>query len=66
MAESLRVDLQEFYLKTLLPSFDSLSCRHRARMEELGVPGLGQGTLDEKGKVRVRRVLDVIEAAMEE
>jgi len=70
MAEMLRLDLQEFYLKTCLPSIDSLASRHKAKLEELGVPGLGGGedgkVLDEKGKVRIRRIMDVIEASMEE
>jgi hypothetical protein len=70
MADSIRLDLYEFHLKTVLPTLDSLSARHRARMEELGIPGLGDGTdtnkLDEKGKTRVKRIMDILEAAMEE
>jgi hypothetical protein len=66
MAETLRLDLQELYLKTCLPALDSLSFRHRAKLGELGVPGLGGDVFDEKGKMRIRRIMDVIEAALED
>jgi hypothetical protein len=67
MAETLRLDLRDFYLKTVLPSIDDMASRHRIRLEELGVPGLGgEGVLDDKEQMRVKRIMDVIEAAMEE
>jgi hypothetical protein len=50
---------------------DGLAVRHRERLEALGVPGLGQvsegnGVRDEKARERVRRIMDVLEAGMEE
>jgi len=44
---------------------DGLALRQRTRLRELGVPGLGEGD-DEKSLERVRRIMDLLEAGMEE
>jgi len=48
-----------------LTSIDGLAVRQRQRLRELGVPGLGGGDV-EKNLERVRRVMDLLEAGMEE
>ena len=58
--------LQEFYRNTCLPSIDGLAARHRMKLEEMGVPGLG-GDMGDKGtRERVRRIMDVLEGGLEE
>lgn len=65
-AQKLRKDLQGFYAASCLPSMDGLSSRHRARLKELGVPGLGdEGAGDDACKERQRRIMDVLQAGLE-
>lgn len=59
---------------------DGLAARHRARLAELGVPGLGEGKAYTKGaiktaedkaaalkeKERVKRIMAVLEGALED
>lgn len=63
-----------------MASVDGLAARHRSRLVELGVPGLGEGkvfvkgaikTRDEKEaalkeKERVKRIMGVLEGALED
>ncbi|ORY35698.1 hypothetical protein BCR39DRAFT_28368 [Naematelia encephala] len=64
---ALKVLLAEMHRDRVLPSFDGLALRHRQRLEELGVPGLGGGAqLDEKARERVKRIMDVLEASLED
>ena len=65
-ADMLASDLSEFYLNTCLPSVDGLALRQREKLQELGVPGLGGDMKDEKARERVKRIMDLLEAAMDE
>lgn len=61
-------------------SVDGLAARHRSRLVELGVPGLGEGKAYVKGaikttaereaalkeKERVKRIMAVLEGALED
>jgi hypothetical protein len=58
--------LQEFYRNTCLPSIDGLAARHRVKLEEMGVPGLGGDFGDKGTRERVRRIMDVLEGGLEE
>lgn len=63
-----------------MASLDGLAARHRARLVELGVPGLGEGKAYVKGaittkddkeaalkeKERVKRIMAVLEGALED
>jgi len=66
-AKQLASDLATFHKQSCLPQLDGLALRQRQRLEDLGVPGLGGGAvLDEKGRERVVRIMDVLEAGLEE
>jgi hypothetical protein len=58
--------LQEFYRNTCLSSIDGLAARHQMKLEEMGVPGLGGYMGDKATRERVRRIMDVLEGALEE
>jgi hypothetical protein len=64
--KQLALNLTEFHRNTCLPSIDGLAARHRARLLEMGVPGLGGDMGDKAVRERVRRIMDVLEAGLEE
>ncbi|KAE8541963.1 hypothetical protein D1P53_002137 [Cryptococcus gattii VGV] len=63
-------NLDTFYRQQCLPAIDGLAVRQRQRLKELGVPGLGgdegSGVSDEKVRQRIKRILEVLEAGLEE
>ncbi|WWC63489.1 uncharacterized protein I303_106092 [Kwoniella dejecticola CBS 10117] len=63
-AKSLSTLLDTFYLEQCLPAIDGLATKQRQRLVELGVPGLGND--GEKGKDRVKRIMELLEAGLEE
>ncbi|WVF67494.1 hypothetical protein IAT40_002250 [Kwoniella sp. CBS 6097] len=73
-AKSLHAALNTFYLEQCLPTIDALAMKHRQRLTELGVPGLGSLPVgdssiigsDPKMKERVRRITELLEAGLEE
>lgn len=74
------LSLNEFYKGHVMTSVDGLAARHRARLVDLGVPGLGEGrayskdgikTREEKDvalkeEERVKRIMAVLEGALED
>lgn len=58
--------MDDFYRQNCLPAIDGLAIRHKQRLQELGVPGLGGDMADPKVRDRVRRIMDVLEASLEE
>ena len=58
--------MQDFYRTHCLPSIDGLAVRQQQKLKDLGVLGLGTGTHDQKSKERVKRVMDVLEAGLED
>ncbi|KAL7422492.1 hypothetical protein Q5752_003140 [Cryptotrichosporon argae] len=56
--------------RAALVALDGLAMRHRARLRELGVPGLGGAwgadEPDAKARERVRRIMDVLGGAVDE
>ncbi|WWC90541.1 uncharacterized protein L201_005477 [Kwoniella dendrophila CBS 6074] len=63
-AKSLSASLSNFYLQQCLPNIDGLATRQRQRLIELGVPGLGDD--GDKGRDRVKRIMELLEAGLEE
>ncbi|WWC93405.1 hypothetical protein V866_000239 [Kwoniella sp. B9012] len=63
-AKSLSADLDAFYLQQCLPVIDGLASKHKQRLVEFGVPGLGDG--GEKSKERIKRIMELLEAGLEE
>ena len=63
-AVTLASSLKDFHRQTCLPAIDGLIARQKDRLEVLGVPGLDEE--DEKGRERVRRIMGVLEAGLEE
>ncbi|OCF57624.1 hypothetical protein L486_05084 [Kwoniella mangroviensis CBS 10435] len=63
-AKSLSANLDTFYLQQCLPVIDGLASKHKQRLMELGVPGLGDG--GEKIKERIKRIMELLEAGLEE
>lgn len=55
-----------YYKQTCLPAIDGLAQRHKDRLEQLGVPGLGGEMGDPKARERVRRIMDVLEGSLDE
>ncbi|ORX38359.1 hypothetical protein BD324DRAFT_351323 [Kockovaella imperatae] len=64
-ADMLASDLAEFYLQSCLPQIDGLALRQREKLQELGVPGLGGDMKDDKVCERIKRIMDLLEDAME-
>ncbi|KAK8854631.1 hypothetical protein IAR55_003370 [Kwoniella newhampshirensis] len=64
-AATLTTDLEAFYLQQCLPALDGLAVRQRQRLVDLGVPGLGEED-GAKGRDRRRRIIDILEAGLEE
>lgn len=64
--KKLESNLQDFYRNTCLPSIDGQAARHREKLEGMGVPGLGGDYGDKGVRERVRRIMDVLEAGLEE
>ena len=46
--------LDKFYKGYVMASVDGLAARHRSRLVELGVPGLGEGKANVKGAIKTR------------
>ncbi|WVQ95128.1 hypothetical protein IAU59_002222 [Kwoniella sp. CBS 9459] len=69
-AKSLAASLNTFYLEQCLPTIDSLGTKHKQRLIELGVPGLGSvedvSNVDPKAQERIRRVMELLEAGSED
>ncbi|WVW85424.1 hypothetical protein I302_107462 [Kwoniella bestiolae CBS 10118] len=63
-AKSLSSTLDTFYLQQCLPAIDGLASKHKQRLIELGVPGLEDG--GEKSKERIKRIMELLEAGLEE
>ncbi|WWD02205.1 hypothetical protein V865_000243 [Kwoniella europaea PYCC6329] len=63
-AKSLSSNLDSFYLQQCLPVIDGLASKHKQRLVELGVPGLGDD--GEKSKERIKRIMELLEAGLEE
>ncbi|BEI83184.1 hypothetical protein CcaverHIS002_0310520 [Cutaneotrichosporon cavernicola] len=59
----LKALLHDLFVRHVLPSLDGLEARQTARLVELGVPGLG-GKADAR-RVRVRRIMGVLEGALD-
>ncbi|OXG19153.1 hypothetical protein C367_04597 [Cryptococcus neoformans Ze90-1] len=63
-------NLDAFYRQQCLPAIDGLAVRQRQRLKDLGVPGLGEdggsSVSDEKVRQRIKRILEVLEAGLEE
>ncbi|EAL19459.1 hypothetical protein CNBG4060 [Cryptococcus deneoformans B-3501A] len=68
--KTLANNLDAFYRQQCLPAIDGLAVRQRQRLKDLGVPGLGEdggsGVSDEKVRQRIKRILEVLEAGLEE
>ncbi|WVO14506.1 hypothetical protein L204_102141 [Cryptococcus depauperatus] len=74
-AKSLSTSLTTFHTQQCLPALDGLAVRHRQRLKELGVPGLGgdderkgaeAGIKDGKARQRIKRIIEVLEGGLEE
>ncbi|RSH82281.1 hypothetical protein EHS25_005991 [Saitozyma podzolica] len=65
-SQKLSGDLSTFHRQSCLPAIDGLAQRQRERLEALGVPGLAGEAGDPKARDRVRRIMDVLQAGMEE
>ncbi|WVR09454.1 hypothetical protein IAU60_006521 [Kwoniella sp. DSM 27419] len=65
-AASLATAMTEFNAQQCLPAIDGLALRQRQRLVELGVPGLGSEHEGDKGKERVKRIIELLEAGLEE
>ncbi|OCF39106.1 hypothetical protein I317_07089 [Kwoniella heveanensis CBS 569] len=79
-AQSLASSLNTFYLEQCLPPIDSLASKHKQRLIELGVPGLGSIVQNpststntdlnlnsnSKSQERIRRIMELLEAGSEE
>ncbi|WWC71390.1 uncharacterized protein I206_105345 [Kwoniella pini CBS 10737] len=63
-ARTLSSTLSTFYLQQCLQATDGLASKQRQILIELGVPGLGDD--GEKGKDRVKRIMELLEAGLEE
>ncbi|GMK53743.1 hypothetical protein CspeluHIS016_0103290 [Cutaneotrichosporon spelunceum] len=59
----LKAALKDLFVRQVLPSLDGLEVRQAARLAQLGVPGLGGK--GEARKVRVRRIMGVLEGALD-
>jgi hypothetical protein len=71
-ARELKKELDTFFRTHVLPTQDGLIARQRARLVELGVPGLGDdndaSALDREARTRekgrVKRIMDVLDGAI--
>ncbi|WRT68585.1 uncharacterized protein IL334_005563 [Kwoniella shivajii] len=63
-AKSLTSALDTFHLEQCLPAIDGLALRQKQRLIQLGVPGLNED--GEKANERIKRIMELLEAGLEE
>ncbi len=58
--------LSTFYTKECLPAFDEQRREQLSKIQELGIPGMGEDDNDEKTIAKRRRIVDFLDGMLSE